>query len=92
MIFLTAFFLAPPLSDCQDLVERLGNDEEDQISVTSDLESLFTQYCKKRKVKYESSKGWMELVQPLIALRLEKEDIFKLFESLQVFWLDLSIA
>jgi len=70
-------------SDCQDLVERLGNDEEDQISVTSDLESLFTQYCKKRKVKYESSRGWMELVQPLIALRLEKEDIFKLFESLQ---------
>jgi len=70
-------------SDCQDLVERLGNDEEDQISVTSDLESLFTQYCKKRKMKYESSKGWMELVQPLIALRLEKEDIFRLFESLQ---------
>ena len=81
-----ASFLSSLRSDCQDLVERLGNDEEDQISVTSDLESLFTQYCKKRKVKYESSKGWMELVQPLIALRLEKEDIFKLFESLQVYF------
>ncbi len=33
--------------------DKLGNEEEDQVAVMCDLESILTFYCKSRNVSYE---------------------------------------
>lgn len=71
-------------ADCASVVEKLGNEDEDKVSVVSDLESILTFYCKKRKVKhYESQNGWNELLLPLLALKLPRSDTFNLFEAIR---------
>lgn len=71
-------------SDCNTVVEKLGNEDEDKVSVVSDLESILTFYCKKRKIRrYESQNGWNELLLPLLALKLPRSDTFNLFEALR---------
>lgn len=71
-------------SDCNTVVEKLGNEDEDKVSVVSDLESILTFYCKKRKIKqYASQNGWNELLLPLLALKLPRSDTFNLFEALR---------
>lgn len=69
--------------DCQQLVAKLGNDDEDKVSVVSDLESILTFYCKSRKKKYEKNNGWLELLEPLIALKLPKSSTYNLFEAIR---------
>ncbi|ALC38582.1 CG4552 [Drosophila busckii] len=69
--------------DCKRYVERMGNDEEDQVSVVSDLESIMTFYCKNRNLQYEPDNGWIELLLPLFALKLNRSDTFNLFESIR---------
>ena len=71
-------------SDCNTVVEKLGNEDEDKVSVVSDLESILTFYCKKRRIKlYESQNGWNELLLPLLALKLPRSDTFNLFEAIR---------
>ncbi|XP_043659650.1 TBC1 domain family member 23 [Drosophila teissieri] len=69
--------------DCQRHVDRMGNDEEDKVSVVSDLESIITFYCKNRNLQYEPDNGWIELLLPLFALKLNRSDTFNLFESIR---------
>uniref|UniRef100_A0A1A9Z5X4 TBC1 domain family member 23 n=1 Tax=Glossina pallidipes TaxID=7398 RepID=A0A1A9Z5X4_GLOPL len=69
--------------DCQTVVERIGNDDEDKVSVLSDLESILTFYCKNRNLQYESDNGWIELLLPLLALKLKRSDTYNLFESIR---------
>lgn len=69
--------------DCQQCVEKLGNDEDDKVSVVSDLESILTFYCKSRNLKYERNNGWIELLLPLIALKVPKSKIYNLFEAIR---------
>lgn len=69
--------------DCKRYVERMGNDEEDKVSVVSDLESIMTFYCKNRNLQYEKDNGWIELLLPLFALKLNRSDTFNLFESIR---------
>ncbi|XP_034099423.1 TBC1 domain family member 23 [Drosophila sulfurigaster albostrigata] len=69
--------------DCKRYVERIGNDEEDKVSVVSDLESIMTFYCKNRNLQYEADNGWIELLLPLFALKLNRSDTFNLFESIR---------
>ncbi len=33
--------------------DKLGNEEEDQVAVQCDLESIITFYCKSRNIKYK---------------------------------------
>lgn len=70
-------------ADCQDIVEKLGNDDEDKVSVVSDLESILTYYCKTRAVQYESKNGWIELLLPLLSLKLKLSDTFNMFEVIR---------
>lgn len=58
--------------DCDSVVKRLGNDDEDKVSVVSDLESILTFYCKNRSLKYEQGNGWIELLLPLLSLKLRR--------------------
>lgn len=69
--------------DCQRYVDRIGNDEEDKVSVVSDLESIMTFYCKNRNLQYEPENGWIELLLPLCALKLNRSDTFNLFEAIR---------
>lgn len=71
-------------ADCNAAVEKLGNEDEDKVSVVSDLESILTFYCKKRRIQnYESKNGWIELLLPLLALKLPRSETFNLFEALR---------
>lgn len=69
--------------DVNKIVDKIGNDDEDKVSVTSDLESLLTFYCKNRNLQYEADNGWPEILLPLLSLKLKRSDTYNLFESLR---------
>lgn len=69
--------------ECSTFVEKLGNDEEDKLSVVSDLESILTFYCKNRSLHYESKNGWIELLLPLLSLKLSRSYTYNLFEMIR---------
>lgn len=69
--------------DCQNLVDRLGNEEEDRLSVLCDLESVLTKYCKESGYTYSSNLKWLEVLEPLIALRLPRTQLYYYFSSIQ---------
>ncbi|XP_052258806.1 TBC1 domain family member 23-like isoform X2 [Dreissena polymorpha] len=68
--------------DCAQLVDKLGNDEDEKVSVVADLESMVTFFCKSRQEAYSSDNGWLDLMQPLLALKLNKSDIYNCFYAL----------
>ncbi|KAK3107332.1 hypothetical protein FSP39_012034 [Pinctada imbricata] len=68
--------------DCRVLVDNLGNDEEDKVSVVSDLESIITFYCKSRNETYATDNGWLEIIQPLLALKLSRAELYNCFYSI----------
>nr|CAD7259186.1 unnamed protein product [Timema shepardi] len=69
--------------DCQKVVANLGNEDEDKVSVVSDLESILTFYCKSSGVQYEQGNGWIEILLPLISLKLPRSDTYNLFEAIK---------
>ncbi|GIY19293.1 TBC1 domain family member 23 [Caerostris darwini] len=66
--------------DCQNLVDRLGNEEEDKVSVLCDVESIITRYCHKSGYEYDTN--WVYLLEPLLALRLPKTILYSFFCSI----------
>ncbi|XP_069195506.1 TBC1 domain family member 23 isoform X3 [Procambarus clarkii] len=68
--------------DCKALVDKLGNEEEDKVSVVCDVESIFTHYCKTRHLKYESSSLWADIVLPLLAGKMPRDHIYMCFEEI----------
>uniref|UniRef100_A0A1B6DC88 TBC1 domain family member 23 n=1 Tax=Clastoptera arizonana TaxID=38151 RepID=A0A1B6DC88_9HEMI len=70
--------------DCQQFVAKLGNDDDDKVSVLSDLESILTFHRKTLGVigRYETNNGWIELLLPLIALKLPRTDTYTLFQAI----------
>lgn len=73
--------------DCQQLVAKLGNDDEDKVSVVSDLESILTFYCKSKGKQYKRGNGWIELLGPLVALKLPRSATYNLFEAIIDFYI-----
>ncbi|XP_017875180.1 TBC1 domain family member 23 [Ceratina calcarata] len=73
--------------DCQQLVGKLGNDDEDKVSVVSDVESILTFYCKSKGKEYKRGNGWIELLGPLIALKLPRSATYNLFEAIIEFYI-----
>lgn len=69
--------------DCSVFVDKLGNEEEDKLSVVSDLESILTFYCKNRSMQYESHNGWIELLLPVLSLKLSRSYTYNLFEAIR---------
>ena len=66
-----------------NIIAKLGNDDEDKVSVVSDLESILTFYCKSKCKQYEKGNGWLELLGPLIALKLPRAATYNLFEAIR---------
>ncbi|CAH1159602.1 unnamed protein product [Phaedon cochleariae] len=69
--------------DCTSFVAKLGNDEEDRLSVTSDVESILTFYCKSRNIPYVRENGWMELLAPILTLKVPRSTTYNLFEAIR---------
>lgn len=69
--------------DCTNFVSKLGNDEEDKLSVVSDLESILTFYCKSRNVPYVRNNGWIELLLPILTLKVPRSTTYNLFEAIR---------
>uniref|UniRef100_A0A182JGG3 TBC1 domain family member 23 n=1 Tax=Anopheles atroparvus TaxID=41427 RepID=A0A182JGG3_ANOAO len=76
-------FQAQLRADCEDFVSKLGNEDEDKVSVVCDLESILTFYCKNRNLAYEPNNGWVELMLPLLSLKLIRSDTYNLFEAIR---------
>ncbi|XP_058062071.1 TBC1 domain family member 23 isoform X2 [Anopheles bellator] len=70
-------------NDCEEFVNKLGNEDEDKVSVVCDLESILTFYCKNRNVVYEPNNGWVELMLPLLSLKLVRSETYNLFEAIR---------
>lgn len=64
-------------------MSKLGNDEEDKPAVVSDLESILTFYCKSRNLKYERNNGWIDILLPLLALKVPRSTTYNLFEAIR---------
>lgn len=62
---------------------KLGNEDEDKVSVMSDLETILTTYRKLRNINYESGNGWLELLLPLLALKKPQSETYALFTALR---------
>ncbi|CAH0406933.1 unnamed protein product [Chilo suppressalis] len=69
--------------DVKKFVNRLGNDEHDKLAVISDIESIITFYCKSKNIAYNSNNGWIEILLPLLSLKLPRSDTYNLFENIQ---------
>ncbi len=65
-----------------DCLGKLGNSEADRLTVTSDLESILTLYCKNRELPYESGNGWTEVLQLLSSLNVPKCRLYNVFFAL----------
>lgn len=64
------------------IIERLGNEAEEQVSVASDVESIVTHYCKSCGQQYERNNGWLDILQPLLTLRLNRSSLYNCFYSI----------
>ena len=68
---------------CMDFfADKLGNEDEEKVSVVADLESIVTFFCKSRQETYTSDNGWLDILQPLISLNLGKSELYNCFYSI----------
>ncbi|XP_013187318.1 TBC1 domain family member 23 [Amyelois transitella] len=68
--------------DVKKFVKTLGNEDEEKLSVVSDIESIITFYCKSKLLSYNSNNGWIEILLPLLSLKLPKSDTYNMFERI----------
>ncbi|KAB7496414.1 TBC1 domain family member 23, partial [Armadillidium nasatum] len=69
-------------ANCKTLVDKLGNDEDDKVPLVCDTESIFTYYCKSRHLKFDPSKGWSDILIPLLAVKMPRDHIYICFEEI----------
>lgn len=69
--------------DCKNFVSTLGNEDQEQVGVQSELESILTYYCKKRDLKYESNNGWIETLLPILSLKLKRSETYTVFQAIR---------
>ena len=71
-------------NDCQKLVERLNNSSSEKLSILSDLESIITNFSRLYHCPYTSKNGWIDLLETLIHLNVKRNELFKIFESIEL--------
>lgn len=67
---------------CISSSDKLGNEEEDKVSIVCDVESIFTHYCKTRHLKYDTTQLWGDIVLPLLAAKMPRDHIYVCFEEI----------
>lgn len=68
--------------DVKKFVKSLANDDDDKLSVISDIESIITFYCKSKNVNYSVNDRWIDILLPLLNLKLPRSDTYNLFEKI----------
>ncbi|CAH2265768.1 jg7956 [Pararge aegeria aegeria] len=68
--------------DVKKFARRLDNDDDEKLAVISDIESIITFHCKSKSITYASNNGWIEILFPLLSLKLNKADTYNLFEKI----------
>lgn len=64
-------------------METFANETtNEQLAVASDVESIVTTFSKAMKIKYTSNNGWLELLQPLLALNMSKGNVYNCFSKI----------
>ncbi|OTF76043.1 TBC1 domain family member 23-like protein [Euroglyphus maynei] len=71
-------------NDCQKLVEKLNNSSSEKLSILSDIESIITNFSRLNHCPYFSKNGWIDLLETLIHLNIKRDELFKIFESIQL--------
>lgn len=61
---------------------KLGNAEEDKVSVLSDLESILTAQCKACGKPYKQGNGWLDILKVIIPLRLDRQEALALLQAI----------
>ena len=51
------------------------------MSIVSDLESVLSGYCKSTGIRYESGCGWLEVLQPLVTLKVSGGQLYQCFRA-----------
>nr|CAG4643848.1 EOG090X03TX [Lepidurus arcticus] len=69
--------------DCKRLVGNLNNNEEEKLAILSDLESIFTVYCKSHSFTYDRTEQWPKLLTPLISLKLSADELYLCFQTIR---------
>ncbi len=62
--------------------DALGNDSSDRAALTYTLESVITLFCRERGVKYVDKNGWMDILQLLCVLGLNKAQMYHMFNAI----------
>ncbi|XP_071958393.1 TBC1 domain family member 23-like [Antedon mediterranea] len=65
--------------DCKEFVDKFDNTQAEKLSLASDIESVVTFYCKSKNVKYDKKNGWLEILSPFVALKMDKCDLYNCF-------------
>ncbi|XP_038214862.1 TBC1 domain family member 23-like [Zerene cesonia] len=68
--------------DVKKFVKKLDNDDDEKLSVISDIESIITFYCKSKSINYSCNNGLVEILYPLLSLKLPRSDTYNLFEMI----------
>ncbi|XP_045494974.1 TBC1 domain family member 23 [Colias croceus] len=68
--------------DVKKFVKKLDNDDDEKLSVISDIESIITFYCKSKSINYSPNNGLVEILYPLLSLKLPRSDTYNLFEKI----------
>ncbi|XP_023938700.1 TBC1 domain family member 23 [Bicyclus anynana] len=68
--------------DVKKFARRLDNDDDEKLAVISDIESIITFHCKSKSITYASNNGWIEILFPLLSLKLNKAETYNLFEKI----------
>lgn len=68
--------------DVKKFVKSLANDDDDKLSVISDIESIITFYCKSKNIQYSVNDRWIDILLPLLNLKLPRSDTYNLFEKI----------
>lgn len=86
LILFDEIFDLPNQNELRDevkkFVKKLGNSEDDKLAVTSDIESIITFHCKSKSLSFTKDNGWIEMLLPLLSLKLPRSDTYNLFEKI----------
>nr|CAG4651717.1 EOG090X03TX [Triops cancriformis] len=62
---------------------NLNNNEEEKLAILSELESIFTLYCKSHNLKYDRTEQWPRLLMPLMSLKLSVDELYLCFVAIK---------
>ena len=70
-------------SDCMRIVKSCHEDTgSEQLEIAGDIESMITTLCKNLDVAYSSNNGWIDLMQPLLSLKMSKHETFGILNAI----------